>query len=213
MGRGASTSRVMRVTASALFASSVQARVVPCLFLVTTSVFVAAWVAPGEYVRLLPSLPLDEMGWQWWRLVSANFTHFRLWHIAGNMLVLLLFGPPVEKMLGRSLFLGLYLVSGVVALLAVSFRGSACVGASGALFAVIGALFVLGWSRRKQSEAMLGFAALALLGGIFFMASGPILHAVFGLLIANDAHVAGLVMGLLLGALLERRNLGKTRLR
>jgi membrane associated rhomboid family serine protease len=82
---------------------------------------------------------------EWWRLVTAGFIHSGLFHIGMNMLLLWWFGAPLEQGLGRVRFVGIYFVS----LLA----GSAgaillnpqvpTVGASGAVFGLFGAAFVL----------------------------------------------------------------------
>jgi membrane associated rhomboid family serine protease len=83
----------------------------------------------------------------WWRLVTAAFLHASILHIGLNMYVLWIIGKPVEAYLGRARFLGLYFVSGlagsagalVVTPLALT------VGASGAIFGILGALLIIEW--------------------------------------------------------------------
>jgi membrane associated rhomboid family serine protease len=83
----------------------------------------------------------------WWRLVTAAFLHASILHIGLNMYVLWIIGRPVEAYLGRARFLGLYFVSGlagsagalVVTPLALT------VGASGAIFGILGALLIIEW--------------------------------------------------------------------
>jgi membrane associated rhomboid family serine protease len=86
---------------------------------------------------------------EWWRLVTATFLHGSLIHLGMNMLVLWLIGPPVEEYFGRARYLLLYLVSGLAgstgALILSS--GRPTVGASGAIFGLMGAALILEWRR------------------------------------------------------------------
>ena len=78
--------------------------------------------APGDgYIYDLGSRACRAMGGEflpgvadgaWWQLVTSQFTHVQLWHIAGNMLALYFLGPQLEAVLGRVRFLALYLLSG-----------------------------------------------------------------------------------------------------
>jgi membrane associated rhomboid family serine protease len=80
-------------------------------------------------------------------IFTAMFLHGGLFHIAGNMLYLWIFGRNVEDYLGHGRFLGFYLLSGVAAALAqtVVSPGSAVpmIGASGAVSGVLGAYLLL----------------------------------------------------------------------
>jgi len=82
---------------------------------------------------------------QWWRLVTAMFLHASILHIGFNMYALWVIGTPVEQYLGKARYLGLYFVSGLAgsagALLQSPF--TPVLGASGAIFGILGALFVL----------------------------------------------------------------------
>ena len=86
---------------------------------------------------------------EWWRLVTATFLHGSLIHLGMNMLVLWLIGPPVEEYFGRARYLLLYLVSGLAgsAGALILSGGSPTVGASGAIFGLMGAALVLEWRR------------------------------------------------------------------
>jgi membrane associated rhomboid family serine protease len=81
-----------------------------------------------------------------WKVFTYAFTHVEIWHIAFNMMALFFFGPPLEQLLGRARFLAVYLLSafggGVVALWLAD-PTSHTVGASGAIFGLLGALAVL----------------------------------------------------------------------
>jgi membrane associated rhomboid family serine protease len=128
---------------------------------------------------------------EWWRLITSAFLHGNLIHIAMNMLVLWLIGAPVEQAIGRGRFLALYLVSGLSgAAGALIFDPNAItVGASGAIFGILGAALVLEWQR----SYVLGGQALGLL----------VVNLVFTFAIPNisiGGHLGGLAGGAL-GAL------------
>jgi membrane associated rhomboid family serine protease len=83
----------------------------------------------------------------WWRLVTSMFLHENLIHIGFNMVALYLIGTPVEQYLGRARYVGLYFVSGVAgsagALLQTPL--TPVLGASGAIFGILGAMLILEW--------------------------------------------------------------------
>jgi membrane associated rhomboid family serine protease len=82
---------------------------------------------------------------EWWRLVTAGFIHSGLIHIGFNMLLLWWFGAPLEQGLGRGRYVALYAVSllaGSAGALLFSPQ-TPTVGASGAVFGLFGAAFVL----------------------------------------------------------------------
>jgi membrane associated rhomboid family serine protease len=82
---------------------------------------------------------------EWWRLITATFLHGSLIHLGMNMLVLWIIGPPVEEYFGHARYLLVYVVSGLAgsagALILSS--GRPTVGASGAIFGIMGAALVL----------------------------------------------------------------------
>jgi len=82
----------------------------------------------------------------WYRLVTAMFLHASLLHLAFNMLALYWLGTIVEQALGTWRFLALYFVSGIAGsagALALSDPFAVTVGASGAIYGIMGALLVL----------------------------------------------------------------------
>jgi membrane associated rhomboid family serine protease len=124
----------------------------------------------------------------WWRLITAAFLHYGPFHIGMNMLALWWFGAPLEQALGRGRFLLLYLVSGLA--------GSAgalidkplipTVGASGAIFGILGAMLVLEWQRSH----VIGGSVLPIIA----------INLVFTFTISNisiGGHIGGLVGGAL----------------
>lgn len=81
------------------------------------------------------------------RLFSALFLHADWVHLLGNLVFLLIFGPPAERIMGGTRFLLLFLLGGAVAnlaaVLAISTPDNIIIGASGAVSAVIGAYLAL----------------------------------------------------------------------
>jgi len=82
---------------------------------------------------------------EWWRLVTAAFLHYGPLHIAFNMFSLYFAGSILEQLVGRWRFALLYLVSGLAGSAGALYvsLGSFTVGASGAIFGVLGGLLVL----------------------------------------------------------------------
>lgn len=81
-----------------------------------------------------------------WQLLTSMFTHVEVWHLGFNMLALWFLGPQVEMALGRTRFLVLYFVSGLAGSAMVFWLAgeqTQTLGASGAVFGLIGALLVL----------------------------------------------------------------------
>jgi membrane associated rhomboid family serine protease len=95
---------------------------------------------------------------EWWRLITAAFLHANLLHLGMNMFVLWIVGAPVEQAIGRGRFLALYLVSGLAgsAGALIFDPDKVTVGASGAIFGILGAALVL----ESQRNYVLGGQAL-----------------------------------------------------
>ncbi len=82
----------------------------------------------------------------YWQLITNAFAHVQPWHIGVNMLVLWFIGPQLERVLGRTRYLALYLVSALAASVCVYWLAeptSATLGASGAIFGLLGAYLVV----------------------------------------------------------------------
>src|ERR1700683_1145794 len=134
---------------------------------------------------------------QWYRLLTSAFLHyppdggFGLTHIIFNMGALIVGGPPVERLLGRARFLTVYLVSalaGSVLLYLIS-PGEAAIGASGAIFGLFGAYFIL--ARRMRADLRQIVILIGLNLAITFT---------FHTYIAWQDHVGGLIAGTALAA-------------
>jgi membrane associated rhomboid family serine protease len=83
----------------------------------------------------------------WWRLITSAFLHGSVLHILFNMLALWWLGAPVELAIGRVRYLGLYLVSGLAGAAGalIANPNAITVGASGAIFGLLGAGLILEW--------------------------------------------------------------------
>jgi membrane associated rhomboid family serine protease len=172
--------------------------------------FVTRWaVIPASISR----------GHAWVTLLTAMFMHGSWLHILGNMVFLWAFGPAIEDTMGRMRFLVFYLVGGVVAMLAQVAGSPAstipCIGASGAIAAVMGAFIVLYPRDRIRSFVwILVFVSIAripaaLLIGIWFVIqlldAGSVAKVQTGG-VAYLAHVGGFLFGVVTARLWARRS-------
>jgi len=130
------------------------------------------------------------------------FAHEQALHIGFNMLALYFLGPMLEQVLGRARFLALYLVSGIAGSAAVMLFSDAhgqSLGASGAIFGLMGALAVVALKVRGQFQSILMWIGLNLV--FTFTMSG----------ISWQAHIGGLVGGAILGAAMVYAPRGERR--
>ena len=104
--------------------------------------------------------PLVGAG-DWWRLVTSAFLHGGLLHLGMNMLMLWWIGAPMEEAIGRARFLVLYVVSGLAGSAGVLVLSptDVTVGASGAIFGILGAALVF----ERQRNYVLGGSALSII--------------------------------------------------
>lgn len=152
---------------------------------VNVAVFIAVQANP-LLVDRLGLYPPEIAHGQWYRLMTAVFLHQAIAHVGLNMLSLWWIGPPVEAALGRLRYLALYLLAGLGGS-ALSFllapSNELGLGASGAIFGLLGALFVL--LRRVHAD----------LRQIVILI---VLNLVFSFTISDidwRAHVGGLITG------------------
>lgn len=142
---------------------------------------------------------------EYYRLLTSMFIHMDISHLLNNMLILLFIGDNLEKTVGKFKYLVIYFMSGIIAGI-VSMRYNmeigeivGSVGASGAIFGVIGAvaytvLIYRGRIKDFSPRRMLFFIFLSLYGG--FTNQG----------IDNAAHIGGLISGVILAAILHLMN-------
>jgi rhomboid protease GluP len=139
---------------------------------------------------------------QYWRLVTAMFLHAGLIHLAFNMYALYLFGSAVENAFGSARFLATYFVTGILANV-TSFALSGdnvfgvSVGASGAVFGLLGAWVAYNYRRRGSVLASQNLQTAMFLIGLNLLLGFSIPG------IDNSAHIGGLVSGVAAGAFAE----------
>jgi rhomboid protease GluP len=151
---------------------------------------------PNEVLARGALLPAAVAGGEVWLLLSSMFLHSGFIHLALNMLSLYFLGSFVEQAFGRSRFLALYLCSGLAGGIAYLYFGvfdEPAVGASGAIFGLLGG--VLGYSLRSgtfswQNPLIRQLLILTALN-LYFGFSVPN--------ISNTAHIGGLVGGAAFG--------------
>lgn len=131
----------------------------------------------------------------YYQLFTSMFIHASIFHLAGNMLFLLIFGLRGEEMFSIAEFLGIYLIGGLVGnLLSLVFGPYfVSVGASGAIFALFGACII--YDRRSMRQSILGALVYAFF--LFFINTGEGVNIL--------AHLGGLGFGLIIGYLLASR--------
>jgi membrane associated rhomboid family serine protease len=131
---------------------------------------------------------------EWWRIFSAGFLHSGLIHLGFNMAALLVLGPLVERALGRTRFATLYLTALVASSLGalLASPNALTVGASGAIFGLMGATIVGQRAGRMDPRAS-GIVTWLLVNLAFtFIIPG----------ISIGGHLGGLAGGLVAGVLL-----------
>lgn len=139
---------------------------------------------------------------QWWRLATAAFLHGGVVHLVFNMLGLWEAGKQLCRLLGNGQFALVYAASalaGSSASLHYAAQDAVSVGASGAVFGVLGALLTASWHYRHLVPAT---NLRRLWTGLGFFVGYSLLHGFTQENVDNAAHVGGLVCGMLLGLVL-----------
>jgi membrane associated rhomboid family serine protease len=132
---------------------------------------------------------------QIWRFVSALFLHGSLSHITYNMFALIIFGLILESLIGSKKFLLVFFLSGILANIIGVFFYDSSLGASGAIFGVIGALTL-----RKPLMTVWAFGLpMPMFIASALWAAGDLLGMFFPSNVGHIAHLSGLGVGLLLG--------------
>lgn len=167
----------------------------------TTSIVLAAinavvWVilmlsggysgVPMAYLSLSPSDV--AFGGAWWQLITSGFSHVEVWHIGFNLLVLYLLGPNVEQIVGRWKFLAIYfiaLLGGSASVMLFSHPLGATLGASGAIYGLLGAVLMLALKHKGDVRGILTWIGLNVL--VSFLWAN----------VSWQGHLGGLVGGVL----------------
>ncbi|WP_235480728.1 rhomboid family intramembrane serine protease [Agromyces sp. Leaf222] len=168
---------------------------------ISVVVYVLQWLTGSfmaNYFAFTPQAMSLET-YEPWRALTSVFLHASILHLLLNMYTLWLFGQLLEPMLGRVRFLALYLISGLAGSVGVVLLAAPLgwvLGASGAIFGLMGAFVVI--QRRLGGNMTQLYILLAINLGIGFLP---------GANISWQAHLGGLVGGALVGLIyLETRN-------
>ncbi len=169
-------------------------------------VFFVQWMIPGFTELFL----LNQVSWsQPWRFLTAIFLHGGLAHLLYNLLALALFGSILERLIGGKRFLIVFFVTGILAnIVSVNFYDSS-LGASGAIFGVIGALVLV---KPMQVVWAFGIPMPVFLAGMIW-AIGDAIGIFIPDNIGNIAHLSGMFFGILLGFIYRRKRRKFTSLR
>jgi membrane associated rhomboid family serine protease len=147
------------------------------------------------------NLPARTLGGEPWRLLSAVFLHADFGHLLGNALTFLALGPYVERLYGRAALPALFVGAGVTGSAVDLFTnfGIVAVGASGAVFGIVGALLAYP-IRRPGHLPLASMRAILAFGGLY--AAWSLKQGLDGIGVNNSAHASGLAAGFVLGLLL-----------
>jgi membrane associated rhomboid family serine protease len=130
---------------------------------------------------------------QWWRLLSCLFLHSGAFHLAFNVYALLVAGGAAERAYGYLRYLALFVIGGACASY-LSYRNSEMLGlgASGAIFGVVGSLAISTW--RRDPRVVDQFTPYSLAGlGVWIVGSLITGNAKHG--VDNAAHLGGIIGG------------------
>jgi len=198
------------VTAAQLRNTRSGAPITYALIAINVLVFVAGELDPTLGRRMLlegAHLPALVSEGEWWRAFTAVFLHGGITHILFNMWALFVFGPALEHRFGSVSFASLYVACGLggSALYQIVGRDVFAVGASGAIFGLMGALLATVYRQRHTPAGRAMFSQLLLLLGI---------NLAIPLIVPNvawEAHVGGLMAGVAVAVAWEHLPIGGTR--
>lgn len=131
---------------------------------------------------------------QWWRFITPMFLHAGLMHLLFNMFSLYLFGPELEKLAGKVRFLTIYFMAGLFGTVATFLLQDASyvhVGASGAIYGLLGAFGALVYYARKTLPQLRQIILPIIVISIVMTFLTPNINA--------TAHLSGLAVGFLIG--------------
>ncbi len=159
------------------------------LIVLNVILFIVGYASPSIFNALLLN-PVAVRGGEYYRLITSAFFHANIIHLALNMYALHIVGNQVETFLGKWKYLIIYILCGISgSLLSCVLTNSLSLGASGAVFGLMGSLLYFGYNYRLY------------LGNVLINQLVPLI--IINLLIGfstpgidNAAHIGGLVCGL-----------------
>jgi len=174
------------------------------LIIANLIIYIVTSIRPELFINVFGLSRLNFPA-QWWTMVTNLFIHApfpSIGHILANMLTLYFFGSFLARLVGERNFFTVYFLGGIlgnIAYLLLAHPFTVAIGASGAVFAVAGALTML---RPKSTVFIIPIPVpiplwVAVIGGFLVLSFMPS--------VAWQAHLGGLVLGLIAGYLFRRR--------
>ena len=191
-----------------IIADAVKAPFTSVVFILCVAVYLLSLFglfAPIAQHLLMQPFSILSQNHEWWRLLGPAFIHFSALHIIFNLLWWGMLGAKIERILGMSMLLIVFLVSATIsnaaqALFSDPVQGNLFLfgGLSGVVYAVMGFVWWLGWLRPSWGlslpNSIVGFMLVWLVLGYADM---------LWVNMANAAHTAGLISGCLLAGALS----------
>ena len=160
-------------------------------------VFILQSIVPG-FTELFLLNQKATNNYEIWRFVSSIFLHGSLSHLAFNLFALLFFGFILEKTIGSRKFLVSFLVSGIIAnIVAINYYNSS-LGASGAIYGLLGMLTIL---KPMMMVWAFGLIIPMFIASIMWVTADVlrILGAFGPTNVGSIAHLSGIVVGIVFG--------------
>lgn len=169
------------------------------LIAVCAVAFVLQLAVPGftDNFSLVSSRVLQEP----WMLLTSIFLHGDFLHLGYNMIALFFFGWILESIVGRKIFLAIFFIAGVDASFTSLFFYQQSLGASGAIYGLIGTLAVM---RPRMTAFALGVPMPMIAAAVAYLVL-DVLGVFYPTNVANIAHITGLFVGATAGFLLRRK--------
>jgi membrane associated rhomboid family serine protease len=177
------------------------------LLIINFLMYVATSIKPDLFIGLFGLYPRTVLS-EPWTVVTSMFIHSpfpNFWHLVANMWMLYFYGSYLIRLIGEGRFMVVYFIGGIVGSLAFILLAnpySVAIGASGAIFALAGALTVL----RPRMTVVLFPIPLPMPLWVFVIGGFILLSFAGG--VAWQAHLGGLVFGLIIGYFFRRKRRG-----
>jgi len=155
--------------------------------------------SPIAHLLMMQPVPELIQTHQWWRLIGPAFLHFSILHFIFNLLWWAILGSQIERKLGMSMLILVFVVSAVLSNLGQAIvSGPEFGGLSGVVYAMMGFTWWAGWLKPEWGihlqKAIVGFMLVWLVLGYF---------DVLWVNMANTAHTVGLLTGCAMAAILS----------
>lgn len=160
------------------------------LIAINIIIFIISVINPNLWINYANNATLVRNG-EYYRLFTSMFFHGDILHLLCNMYSLYVVGTQVEQYMGKAKFIFIYFISGIVGnLLSITFNNIYSIGASGAIFGLLGALIYFGYHYRLYLNSVVKTEIIPI----------TIINLLYGFAnpgIDNLAHIGGLIGGYL----------------